>query len=106
MPAPPRIHRLKKTLATLAVLTALSFGFLRAADDYVVYEGKNPDTGLPIIKVFLNPLVMWIWIGVGIIIGGTFVALTPNISAALVARRVITTPLTVETDREVVQVGS
>ena len=32
---------MKKTLATLAVATAMSFGFLRAADDYVVYEGKE-----------------------------------------------------------------
>jgi cytochrome c-type biogenesis protein CcmF len=77
-----------------------------AWDLYVVYEGKNPDTDLPIIKVFLNPLVMWIWIGVGIVIAGTFIALTPNISAALVARRVIATPLTVEPEREAVQVGS
>jgi cytochrome c-type biogenesis protein CcmF len=44
----------------------------------VVYEGQNPDTGKPIIKVHLNPLVMWIWIGVWIIIAGTVVALIPN----------------------------
>jgi len=36
-------------------------------DLYVVYEGQNLDTGRPIIKVHLNPLVMWIWIGVWII---------------------------------------
>jgi cytochrome c-type biogenesis protein CcmF len=48
-----------------------------AADLYVVYEGQNPDTGRPIIKVFLNPLVNWIWIGVGIVIFGTFIALVP-----------------------------
>jgi len=48
-----------------------------AADLYVVYEGQNPDTGRPILKVFLNPLVNWIWIGVGIVIFGTFIALIP-----------------------------
>jgi cytochrome c-type biogenesis protein CcmF len=47
-------------------------------DLYVVYEGQNPETGKPIIKVHLNPLVMWIWIGVWIIIAGTVVALIPN----------------------------
>jgi cytochrome c-type biogenesis protein CcmF len=47
-------------------------------DLYVVYEGQNLDTGRPIIKVHLNPLVMWIWIGVWIIIAGTIVALIPN----------------------------
>jgi cytochrome c-type biogenesis protein CcmF len=47
-------------------------------DLYVVYEGQNPDTGRPIIKVHLNPLVMWIWVGVWIMIFGTVVALIPN----------------------------
>src|ERR1700686_4128244 len=47
-------------------------------DLYVVYEGQNPDTGRPIIKVHLNPLVMWIWVGVWIMIVGTVVALIPS----------------------------
>ncbi|MEI9977588.1 MAG: heme lyase CcmF/NrfE family subunit [Edaphobacter sp.] len=59
-----------------------------AWDLYVVYAGKDPDSGHPIIKVFLNPLVAWIWIGVGIIVFGTGVALTPNLKAAFVANRV------------------
>jgi cytochrome c-type biogenesis protein CcmF len=57
-------------------------------DLYIVYGGKNPDTGQPIIQAFLNPLVAWIWVGVGIIIFGTVVALVPNMSAALAASRV------------------
>lgn len=59
-----------------------------AWDLYVVYAGKDPDSGHPIIKVFLNPLVSWIWIGVGIIVFGTGVALTPNLQTAFVANRV------------------
>jgi cytochrome c-type biogenesis protein CcmF len=47
-------------------------------DLYLVYEGQNQDTGKPIIKAHLNPLVMWIWAGVWIIIAGTIVALIPN----------------------------
>lgn len=58
-----------------------------AWDLYVVYEGKNPDTGLPIIKAFLNPLVIWIWIGLVITVIGTGVALLPNMTAALAASR-------------------
>jgi cytochrome c-type biogenesis protein CcmF len=58
-----------------------------AWDLYIIYAGKNPDTGQPIIKAFLNPLVMWIWIGVVIIVLGTGVALVPNMSAALAAAR-------------------
>ena len=48
-------------------------------DLYVVYEGKNPDTDKPIIKVFINPLIAWIWIGVMIVVAGTFLALVPAI---------------------------
>ena len=47
-------------------------------DLYLVYEGQNQVSGRPIIKVHLNPLVMWIWIGVSIMIVGTVVALIPN----------------------------
>jgi cytochrome c-type biogenesis protein CcmF len=49
-------------------------------DLYVVFEGQNPDTGHPIIKAHLNPLVSWIWIGVLVMIFGTVVALIPNAS--------------------------
>jgi cytochrome c-type biogenesis protein CcmF len=49
------------------------------ADLYTVFEGSNPDTGKPIIKVFLNPLIAWIWIGVVIVVLGTFIALAPNL---------------------------
>ena len=48
-----------------------------ANDLYVVFEGRNPQTGRPIIKVYLNPLVNWLWIGVVIIVFGSFIALVP-----------------------------
>jgi cytochrome c-type biogenesis protein CcmF len=47
-------------------------------DLYIVYEGQNPDTGRPILRAHLNPLVMWIWVGVWIMIVGTVVAMIPN----------------------------
>ena len=46
-------------------------------DLYLVYEGLN-EQGQPIIKAHLNPLVMWIWLGVWIILGGTVLALIPT----------------------------
>jgi cytochrome c-type biogenesis protein CcmF len=49
-------------------------------DLYVVYEGQNPDTGRPIIKAHLNPLVSWIWVGVLVILLGTVLALFPNMA--------------------------
>ena len=66
-------------------------------DLYVVYEGTNPDTGQPIIKAFLNPLVGWIWFGLVVIVFGTFVALVPSLTPATAALRVAATkpaPLT------------
>jgi cytochrome c-type biogenesis protein CcmF len=55
-------------------------------DLYLVYEGKNQDTGRPIIKAHVNPLVGWIWMGVLIIVLGTLMALTPNVAAVSVAQ--------------------
>jgi len=49
------------------------------ADLYTVYEGIDPDNNKTIIKVFLNPLLGWIWIGVGIVIAGTLIALVPSV---------------------------
>ena len=59
-----------------------------AWDLYVIYAGQNPDTNRPVIKVFLNPLVAWIWIGVIVVILGTATALAPNLSAAFATSRV------------------
>ena len=56
-------------------------------DLYVVYEGTNPDTGQPIIKAFLNPLVGWIWAGVVLMVIGTLVALAPSMTPAIAALR-------------------
>jgi cytochrome c-type biogenesis protein CcmF len=51
-------------------------------DLYLVYEGRDSTTGLPIIKAFLNPLVMWIWVGLVVVVMGTLVALVPSLSPA------------------------
>ena len=47
-------------------------------DVYVVYEGLNQDTGKPIIKAHINPMVPWIWLGLVIMVIGTITALVPN----------------------------
>ena len=57
-------------------------------DLYVVYEGINPGNGHPIIKAYLNPLVSWIWMGVGLIIFGTGIALVPSLTPATASLRV------------------
>ncbi|HXC97209.1 MAG TPA: cytochrome c-type biogenesis CcmF C-terminal domain-containing protein [Edaphobacter sp.] len=53
-----------------------------ANDLYVIYEGRDVDTDKPIIKVFLNPLMNWIWIGVLIVVAGTVLALVPSLTRA------------------------
>jgi cytochrome c-type biogenesis protein CcmF len=55
-------------------------------DLYVVYEGTNPDSGQPIIKAFLNPLVGWIWAGLVVLVFGTLVALFPSLKPAIAQR--------------------
>jgi cytochrome c-type biogenesis protein CcmF len=50
-------------------------------DLYLVFEGLNQDNGHPIIKAHLNALVMWVWLGVWIMLGGTVLALVPNAPA-------------------------
>jgi cytochrome c-type biogenesis protein CcmF len=70
-------------VASQQVSTMVANHSTLAWDLYVIYAGQNPDTNRPIIKVFLNPLVAWIWIGVVIVIVGTLVALVPNLTTVL-----------------------
>jgi cytochrome c-type biogenesis protein CcmF len=67
-------------LASQTSSTMVALHSTLASDLYVIYEGRNPDTDKPIIKVFLNPLMNWIWIGVLIVVMGTFLALVPNLT--------------------------
>jgi cytochrome c-type biogenesis protein CcmF len=53
-------------------------------DLYVIYEGQNEQNRHPIIKALINPLVIWVWIGVMIVVFGTGLALVPNLAAVKV----------------------
>jgi cytochrome c-type biogenesis protein CcmF len=53
-------------------------------DLYVVYAGLDPEANLPVVHVFLNPLVKWIWLGGVWVVLGTILALLPNRREALV----------------------
>lgn len=66
---------------TTSTIVAIHSTVLR--DLYVIFLGRNPDTNRPIIKVFLNPLVSWIWAGVAIVFAGTVLALLPGLRAQL-----------------------
>jgi cytochrome c-type biogenesis protein CcmF len=52
-------------------------------DLYVVYAGDSPDTGVPVVHAYLNPLVKWIWLGGVVVVLGTLVTLLPNRRAVL-----------------------
>jgi len=53
-------------------------------DLYVVYAGQSPETQLPVMHAYLNPLVKFIWLGGVVVVLGTLVALLPNRRAVLV----------------------
>jgi len=89
-----RFYNASQTSSTMVALHSTL-----AQDLYVIYEGKNPDTDKPIIKVFINPLMNWIWIGVLIVVLGTFVALVPALTpAAARARVAVPSPVGVEAE--------
>ena len=87
-----RFYQASQTSSTMVALHSTL-----ASDLYVIYEGRNPDTDKPIIKVFLNPLMNWIWIGVLIVVMGTFLALVPNLTRTP-ARVVVAEPVLVEAE--------
>ncbi|HUI43900.1 MAG TPA: heme lyase CcmF/NrfE family subunit [Terriglobia bacterium] len=47
-------------------------------DLYVVLAGQDPDTKKAIVQVFINPLVMWVWVGGMVVALGTLLALIPS----------------------------
>jgi cytochrome c-type biogenesis protein CcmF len=86
-------------IASQTTSTMVALHSTLAQDLYVIYEGKNPDTDKPIIKVFINPLMNWIWIGVLMVVLGTFVALVPALTpAAARARAAVPSPVGVEAE--------
>jgi cytochrome c-type biogenesis protein CcmF len=64
-------------------------------DLYVVYAGRSPESGQPVIHAYLNPLVKFIWFGGLIVILGTGLALFPSRQPAL-ALKVAAEKVTVE----------
>jgi cytochrome c-type biogenesis protein CcmF len=74
-------------LASQTYSTMVALHSTLASDLYVIYEGRNPDTNRPIIKVFINPLMNWIWIGVAIVVFGTLLALVPSLARSATRAR-------------------
>ena len=79
-----RFYTASQTSSTMVALHSTPL-----SDLYVIFEGRNPDSNRPMIKVFLNPLIAWIWVGVIIVVLGTIFALVPS---ALPRRREAAVP--------------
>lgn len=47
-------------------------------DLYVVLAGQDPKTGKAVIEVYVNPLVVWVWIGGIVMVLGTLIAMIPS----------------------------
>jgi cytochrome c-type biogenesis protein CcmF len=60
------------SIATPAVRTAAG------EDLYVNLLAYNTETGTATLRVFINPLVMWIWVGGGIVALGALFAIWPD----------------------------
>jgi cytochrome c-type biogenesis protein CcmF len=55
-------------------------------DLYIILAGFEP-SGVATLKVFVNPLVLWLWIGGLVIVMGTIIALWPARAAARTGER-------------------
>jgi len=60
-------------------------------DLYVILAGLTDDLSEATFKVFVNPLIMWIWVGGGVLVAGTLIAFWPDAreESRVPARRVL-----------------
>jgi len=59
------------------------------ADDlYLVLAAYNVESQTAVLKIVVNPLVNWIWMGVGIMVFGSIIALLPERSMAFATSKV------------------
>ncbi len=49
-----------------------------AEDLYVVLAGQDRESGKAIVEIYVNPLVMWVWIGGLVLFLGTLLAMIPS----------------------------
>ncbi len=48
------------------------------ADIYLVFSGMSDDNQRAVIQVYINPLVLWVWLGGVVMVLGTLIALIPS----------------------------
>jgi cytochrome c-type biogenesis protein CcmF len=60
-------------------------------DVYLILTGYSTETGLANFRIYINPLINWVWIGFVLLAFGTFICLIPQRAVDLVSRRPTTT---------------
>jgi cytochrome c-type biogenesis protein CcmF len=55
-------------------------------DLYVVFSGMNEDNEHAVIQVWINPLVVWVWIGTILMALGTLYTIIPNVKERRIQR--------------------
>ncbi len=56
-------------------------------DVYIILTGYDIDSGLANFRIYINPLINWVWIGFVMLAFGTFICLIPQRVVDLVSRR-------------------
>jgi cytochrome c-type biogenesis protein CcmF len=64
-------------------------------DLYVLYEGQDEE-GSAFFRVYVNPLVVWVWIGAYVLTFGTIVTMWPDRRDKIRRRRISGIPATIE----------
>jgi cytochrome c-type biogenesis protein CcmF len=59
-------------------ITHVAIGHSMAEDLYTVLAGQDQESGKLVIEVFVNPLVLWVWVGGIVVFLGTLLALVPS----------------------------
>ncbi len=60
-------------------------------DVYLILTGYSTETGLANFRIYINPLINWVWVGFVLLAFGTFICLIPQRAVDLVSRRPTTT---------------
>jgi len=71
-------------IATPTVMTSVGEDF------YLTLLAYDPDTGAVTLRLFINPLVVWIWVGGAVVVLGAGFAIWPGGRAAASAATVAT----------------
>jgi len=48
------------------------------ADIYLVFAGMAEDNQRAVLQIYINPLVLWVWVGGAVMVFGTGIALVPS----------------------------